>query len=316
MKTLNPFKTLVLLLVFAVALLSPIVDAQPAIELSPATPRAFQAFTANVTFAQDHCISGTYPLLGETSYSQGVLAIVLTHLKPGPCRKTHSVAIPGLPAGTQTLKISVSAQRATATSAPAILVETVQTQLSIQNIRGFNRSMNFWTARVESDGVFNPFGGASNSTDGPVVLWPFHGEPATGAGAWMEVGDNQEDAYTFKALSYTGKRSELPTSLVPLYSIFYPKPLRGVFYTTNAVLANKLSNEWNGRSDPLDADTQASSYTVVGQLTGGACPLGMTPVYQLFHPQAIAHRYTLSVSNYRLLMQNGYIGEGPAWCAN
>ena len=144
-------------------------EAQAAIELSPAAPSAFQAVTANVTFAQDHCIGGTYPLVGETSYSQGVLAIVLTHLKPGPCRTMHSVAIPGLPAGPQTLKISVSAARVNGAGTPAVLAETVQIPLTIANIRGFSQYVTYWTARIETDGVYDPFHTLSYGTDGPVA---------------------------------------------------------------------------------------------------------------------------------------------------
>jgi len=274
----------------------------------PATPRSYERFAAEVTFDASYCVSAAYPLIGEGELRDNVFSITLSHLKPGVCTQTFRVAVPGLPSQVTRLRISMT-KSAPSTGLPSVLAETVEIPLALS---GYVAGAPMWTARVESDGVYNPFHLLQDGQRaGPVVLWPLRGEPLTGAGEWMEVGSSLASAYTFRMLNATSPYAS--EDLSPLYRVFYPTPLRGVYYTTNFTLAQQLERSWNGGSL---TDLGGVSATMVGRLRGGACPVGMSPVYQAFHPGAeVAHRYTQSLDAYQLLMRNGYIGEGPMWCA-
>ncbi len=278
----------------------------------PAAPRSYENFIAQVTFDAPYCVSASYPLIGEGELRDDVFSVVLSHLKPGACSNTFRIAIPGLPA--QVTRLRVSMTRAPAINGqPAVIAETVETALALT---GYVTGDPMWTARVESDGVFNPFNlPQDGSRSGPVVLWPGNGAPATGAAERMEVGASLQSAYTFRTLKpATGTTpTYVSDDFVPLYRVFYPAPLRGLYYTTDFLVAQQLERSWNGRG--LNDQTGNAS-APVGRLRAGACPVGMTPVYQAFHPMAdVAHRYTQSLAAYQLLLRNGYVGEGPAWCA-
>lgn len=75
-------------------------------------------------------------------------------------------------------------------------------------------------------------------------------------------------------------------------------------------MARRLALEWSGKA--LD---ETGGYEVVGRLVAGACPLGMSPVYQAFQPKEVAHRWTQSRVTYAMLLNAGYAGDGPVWCA-
>ena len=304
----HAFSTSLAVCIFSLAGLS---DAASIVISEPAIPRSYEGFTAQVTFDAPYCVSAAYPLIGAGELRADLFSITLSHLKPGACGNTFRVSVPGLPA--QVARLQVSMTKGGAIGQPSAIAETVETTLSLT---GYVSGEPFWTVRVESDGVYNPFNLAQDGARaGPVVLWPFSGAPLTGAGEWMETGASLQQAYTFRALrpATSGTPTYASTDLVPLYRVFYPSPLRGLYYTTDFTVAQQLEQSWNSRSL---SDLGGVSSAPVGRLRGGACPVGMTPVYRAFHPTAdIAHRYTQSLPAYQLLMRNGYIGEGPAWCA-
>ena len=278
----------------------------------PAAPRSYESFIGQVTFDASYCVSTSYPLIGEGELRDNVFSVVLSHLKYGACSNTFRVAVPGLPAQVTRLRISMT-KAPPINGQPAIVAETVEASLALS---GYITGEPLWTVRVESDGVYNPFNlPQDGSRSGPVVLWSGNGAPGTGAAERMEAGASLQTAYTFRALKpATGTTPTYASDdLAPLYRVFYPAPLRGIYYTTDFVVAQQLEQSWNRRS--LSDQTGIAS-APVGRLRAGACPLGMTPVYQAFHPTAdIAHRYTQSLAAYQLLIRNGYIGEGLAWCA-
>jgi hypothetical protein len=129
----------------------------------------------------------------------------------------------------------------------------------------------------------------------------------TGQLLWFEAGDPLTTGYTFKSLSAPLERRELPTTLARLNQVEYPAPFTGAFVTTDAALAQTLATSWSRVAEELPF--------AVGKLEAGACPIGMTPVYRLFNPAAVFHRWTQQLETYRVLVANGYIGEGAAWCA-
>ena len=59
-----------------------------------------------------------------------------------------------------------------------------------------------------------------------------------------------------------------------------------------------------------------SATAVVRSTDGLTCPLGTEPVFVLFQPTDVAHRYTMDAELYQLLQRvSGYRGEGLGWCA-
>lgn len=302
--------------VFGLAVAALAANAQSRIVLNPVSPRPYEPMAVNVTFSKPYCLSDVYPLIGEVTYENKTLSIVLSHLKVGACKTTYVFNSPGLPAGVQTIAVIVSA-RAPDPSSPAIVAEKVTLTTTIGQETDAYQDKFLWTGRIDGDGFFNPFNVPPGTQDGPIVPYALHGEPVTIRGDWLEIGNSFADiytsAYTFKVLSYPTLRIHSPQSAVtPLYSVSYPEPLRGLFYTANLSVYNRLVREWK-RGNEIAADTPSGIF--VGKLVDGTCPLGMTPVYQAFHPQAIAHRYTQNAVAYRTLIANGYVGDGPQWCS-
>lgn len=276
-----------------------------AITLGASPLEAYKPFSVNVTFASSHCINPRFPLVAQSSYKAGEYSLVLSHVKAGPCRNTFDLVVPGLPFDAVSLRVSVTRSPEIA-GTPAVIAESVVRPLTIGLPVGMGAVSRMYTARVESDGVFDPFSAPTGSGVGPVVLWPFTTEPLTGAKWFVEANDQNEDqAYTFKYFKRTG--SSNPAGLASLYSIQYPVPLRGIFYTTEVGLADELARAW-GRS--------VTSVGLVGKLEQGSCPVGMSPVFQTFYSgNEVSHRYTQRPDIYRALIANGYAGEGPKWCA-
>ena len=291
-------------------------SAQSSIALNPAAPKPYEPVAVTVSFSKPYCLNDVYPLLGEVTYENKVLSVVLSHLKTGTCKTTYSFIAPGLPAGSQTIKVIVSA-RAANPDDPAIVAETVTLATRIGTATDNYEDKFFWTGRIDGDGFFNPFKVTPGTQDGPLVPYSLRGNAISVRGDWLEIGNSYAEAfttaYTFKALSYsTSRASSSQSGLAPLYTLAYPDPLRGLFYTTNLAVYNRLAREWKTANE-IVADAPSSLF--VGKQVDGTCPLGMTPVYQAFHPQAIAHRYTQNPVAYRTLIANGYVGEGPQWCS-
>lgn len=95
-----------------------------------------------------------------------------------------------------------------------------------------------------------------------------------------------------------------------IYRYNYPSPSQGAFMATEAecLAATRL----------LFLPTATVCTFPVGYVLkyrNGACPFGASPVYRLFHPVSIAHRYVQSADTYVALQSYGYVGEGPQFCA-
>jgi len=124
---------------------------------------------------------------------------------------------------------------------------------------------------------------------------------------WLEAGDPQTEAYTFKALSAPLTAGALPASLSRLYRVEYPAPFVGAYFTIDGDAARRLAREWSRNAEEMPY--------ALGRPDAGACPMGMSPVYRLFNPAAVFHRWTQSAETYGVLVAGGFVGEGAAWCA-
>lgn len=285
---------------------------------TPASIREYDPFTARVTFNTAYCLSDTYPIFGEVDLKGNVLSVVLTHVKTGPCVASRDVRIPGLPGGQYTLRISVSKvndDRSIPAGIPggvpggfSTLAETVEASILVSTSTTLR---SFWTARVDGNEFEDIYETGRIPYAGPVTLY-FSGLRGGIFGLpqdWLEVGLPSGTAYAFKALG--AFRANLQSALTPLFALKYPSPYKGSFFTADRAVAERLTREWTGK--PLVDEGDA--VFAVGKLIAGACPLGMSPVYQAFHPTEVAHRWTQSRVTYAMLLNVGYAGDGPVWCA-
>lgn len=269
-----------------------------------APPSEYVPFEVVVQTNNSYCHDATFPIFGDVQYSGGTLSVVLTHLTspllrttPTTCGRERRFTLAGLPRGRQTIKIDVTDLGASANGGPGARVsETITTSIDVTPFSTTASLANFWT------GISRPA-----LSDGPwgFVLTPSRGAIFIGQWDWLEVGDALT-SYTFKAYAHDAA-DRLPDALVGLIYVAYPAPYGGTFVTTDRATAQRLAAEWN---KPM-----TETLFAVGRVARGACPIGMSPVYQAFHPQAVSHRWTQSRTAYATLLANGYQGDGVSWCA-
>ena len=283
-----------------VALFTAPVYAQGSIRLS-ALPVEFVPFEVVVQTSSSYCHDATFPLLGETQYGGGTLSVVLTHMSspllrtevPATCGRERRFTVPGLPRGLQALRVEITGR---GVSEGAHVSESITANFDVAHFSATASLVNFWTGRFRPALVDGPWS---------FVLTPSRFSPFFGQWDWLEVGDPLI-GYTFKAFALTVS-DRLPDALAPLYSLSYPLPYGGVYWTTDKAVAQRLATEW--------AEPVQTAQWAVGRYVNGACPIGMSPVYQAFHVQAVSHRWTQSRTAYAALLANGYLGDGPTWCA-
>ncbi len=294
----------------------------PSVTVTTISPVAFQPLTVRAEFSTLYCISNDYPIFAQVGLKSGaptdpadarrglksgVLSVALSHLRNGSCASSKSITLPGLPAGNYTLRISVTADDAGGIQVRRTYeAEMGQVNIVVSQPAGLGAAV-MCMARVDL-----PAYGAYGT--GPVMLTgrcseePSITNPRSSGTTPLEVGTATPSFMVYGALSGAIPQS-LPTAFTPLYSVTYPAPFAGTFWTTSLRDCDALNQVWNGKS-ACDATT-----TVVLRAKNGVCPLGANPVYRSFSPLAVAHRYTLSADTYAALNEVGQVGEGLAWCA-
>ena len=272
----------------------------------PATVVEYTPFEVLVTTGKTYCFDARFPLLGEVQYTAGTLSVVLTHLRTPlralndaiTCDRDRRFMVPGLPRGLQTIKVDITdaSDVSSVERSGANVSETLTASVQVAEFNSVTDLAYFWT------GTFTP------GLGGPVgfLLTPSRQSPWLVEWDWMEVGVVLT-GYTFRAFSMT-PADRLPADLLRLYSVKYPSPFGGTFWTTDRAVAQRLAGEW---ANPLIE----SNFAVGRVKAGGACPIGMSPVYQTFNAGAVSHRWTQSRTAYTALLANGYSGEGATWCA-
>ena len=263
-------------------------------------PVEYTPFEVTVTMSREGCFDTAFPLVGETHYAGTTLAVVLSQLSTPQerpttisCGRERKFALPGLPRGRQEISVAV-----TEPNLPRIS-ETISAVIDVAPISSTNTLVNFWT------GTFVEFLASGGVGPPGFYLTPSRFSMFASQWNWLELG-SEETNFTFKAFRVS-ETEPLPSSLVRLNNVNYPAPLRGTFWTPDAGLAQRLAGEWSS--------APSLRLWAVGRLNQGACPIGMSPVYQTFHPKAITHRWTQSRTAYAAMLANGYSGDGPVWCA-
>ena len=268
-------------------------------------PVEYIPFEVVVQTSKSYCYDPTFPILGEVQYSGAMLSVVLTHLHSSlvsdvltTCGQERKFTLPGLPRGPQTIKVDVTDFGTSSNGGPGAHVnESITSNIVVSPFGATTSLVNFWTGAFRS---------TSPSDSARVFqLTANRGAIFVGQWDWLEVG-SPDTGYTFKAFSFAAS-DQLPDALVRLYVLSYPDPYRGVYWTIDKANAQRLAAEWN---KPLTETLWA-----VGRPINGACPIGMSPVYQAFHPRAISHRWTQSRAAYATLLANGHLGDGASWCA-
>ena len=265
-------------------------------------PVEYVPFEVVVQTANSYCYDAVFPLLGDIQYSGGVVSLVLTHLTsplingvPTTCGKERRFTLPGLPRGRQNIKVEVT-DMGVFQSSGARVSETITANVDVSALSANATLVGFWTARFQSTDSASPL---------RFLLTASRGAMFASQWDWMEVG-SPDTGYTFKAFAFD-PADRLPDALARLFYVAYPAPYGGRFVTIDRAVAQRLGAEWN---NPV-----TETLFAVGRLNDGACPIGMSPVFRTFHPQAVSHRWTQSRSAYATLLANGYKGDGPAWCA-
>lgn len=200
------------------------------------------------------------------------------------CTRTQSIRLqlPGLPRGRHPIEVRFGDRVFSEVSiAPLSTDASVESFVTAYVFNGFQSN---YILRVPGEG--------------PVTLLvPLEGS---------SVGRIVEDS--FKAIRFGVDRALPGPSLARLFVITYPGGFRGRYVTTDPALASRLSQAWHGR--PPDPPTH-----VVGRAVNGACPLGMKPVYQVWHQEFLSHRWTTEPGTYATLVANGALAEGIAFCS-
>ena len=276
----------------------------PNVAVITAAPVAFQKLTVKADFSTAYCLNNEYPIFSNVSLKGGVYSVILSHLRTGPCVTTKTLTLPGLPAGTYTLRVSVTADDSGGIQVRRTYeTEVGQTTLTVVQPSGISAAA-MCMARVDLP-AYGSYG------TGPVLLTgrcseePVFSTTRMNGTTPLEVGTATPSFFVYGAPSGT----PLPSPFTQLYAVTYPAPLAGTFWTTSLSDCASLNLALNARS------SCDSSTTIVLQANGGVCPLGTSAVYRVFQPRATAHRYTQSAATYAALVAANHVGEGIVWCA-
>jgi hypothetical protein len=267
----------------------------------------YEPFNVIATFSKPYCFSETYPLYVSANLKSNVLSLVLSHLKSGPCVQRRTLPVSGLRPGAYTVRVSVTDDDLKNTHE----VEAGSTTVTIGVGSVVNVTLGFVAARIDG-GDIKPFGAYSPS-DAPVTLTTLNTnfDVLNERAHWLDLtGGTNLGVPSFFAYGLTSFAPALPSAMAELFVIKYPSPFRGLFITTSESVARSLQREWHPESPQL----RRSALAVLNS-QNGTCPFGAAPVYQLFHPIVVAHRWTMDLETYSMLAQNGYVPEGVSFCA-
>ena len=136
----------------------------PSVTLLTPAPVAYQPLTVNATFSTAYCLNTDAPIYSQVSLSNGVLAVALSHLKTGPCVTSKTLELPGLPAGTYSVRISVTADDSGGIQRRRTYeVEAGQTSLTVALPTGLTANVPLCMTRSDAP-TYGAFGA------GPIVL--------------------------------------------------------------------------------------------------------------------------------------------------
>ena len=106
---------------------------------------------------------------------------------------------------------------------------------------------------------------------------------------------------------------ESNTQLQPVYAMALSVPglPERLFYTIDPKERAALLGS-GAFVDAFTGTTISATFAAIAP-TGGVCPAGRITIYRAFEPKVVIHRY-VPASTYRLLLANGWRGDGVAFC--
>ena len=241
-------------------------------------PGEYTPFEVVVETNGSYCYDPTFPIFGDVQYAAETVSVVLTHvisLRQRPdsarvCGQQRKFMLPGLPRGRQSIEVDITSNGGS-NSTGARVVETLTTSVDVAAFAASPSVVTFWTGLYSSGTVLGE--GGIQLSSGRFTMF-------ANGWDWIEVG-SPETGYTFKVFTFAAE-DRVPEALTRLYYVRYPIGYPGAFYSVDRATALRVAAEWG--------QLVFETLTAVGRLNQGACPIGMSPVYQAFHPQAISHR--------------------------
>ncbi len=259
----------------------------------PSSPQEYESVKVEVTFSKPYCGSADAPLFSKVQLEGSKLLLLLSQLGDGPCTTRRVFKIPGLPAGAYAATVGVTGPywaNPPSGAREAVSVEQGTYPLTV-NAVGNKQALYTWIYPMDPP-----------SASGVYLVPGIPGLPIQGGNVSLISRIDEPEM-----LVWLKKIGPVPSAAVPLYWLDYPKPLAGAFRTTSLVDANRLRGEgFTLKTDSLEDH--------VLPVVNGACPMGSVPVYRVFNPKAIAHRYLSSFDTYNALAANGFVGEGLVFC--
>ena len=287
----------------------PATRAMQSVSVIESSVSSYRPFTVLARFTIPYCINTAADGLADVTLKGGVLNVQLTHLSARGCTTVseQAVSIPGLPAGDFQVRVAVAARNGAPLSPPVGNVEVdayeaEAGQVGLTVARRAGESLLGMCTALLTSGI--------NASNPSIQLLTFETCNSVFATAVaLEVGTFiGKRTGTFLAWQFA--RDVPPAPYVALYMLTYPTGFAGSYATTSAATCNQLAAAW---ANPASSCTTPVAYVL--QAKSGACPLGSSPVWQLFQTNPIAHRYTQIATTYSMLVNAGNVGEGVVWCA-
>lgn len=279
------------------------VQAQVASELqitgastTPAVIRAYESFTVDVTFDRDICVNELAMIAGARVTADR-LTISLANLdaQGGNCATRKKFVWPGLPQGAYSVEVGIGKRMSfptangsstmvlsTSATAPLQVSASGGTTISIYlNNRSFGGPGYSWRLLRQTTNF------ATVGDGPPININETAGGPMAAFEAWAP--------------------SSTAAATTELYELFYvlPNSQERFFYTTRPDERDALV-----RAGFTYAGTQFKVIAVIN----GACATGLRPIYRLFNPTLIAHKF-VGVDTHALLAGSGWISEQISFCA-
>jgi len=304
----------------------PVPPTQPlaALNIAESDVASYRPFTIKARFTKSYCLSD-FPGFADVTLRGSMLNVQISHLNAGVCtvytpQQERSIRINGLPAGNYQVRVALTATNGGQFTPPVQIVEADSYEVEAGQV---NLEVKKLPGESQQGLCMAQFPVAGRTASEP-------NRTAIGLQPRIECAGNLIDVVALEVGTFVGKRAgaflaylfssstEQTTPTDPLfqrlYILPYPAPLAGRYATVSATTCARLVTEW-GLDSATCGDTPFNPRFYVLSARNGACPLGSSPVYQLFHPGVVAHRYTQNADTYSHLMNYGYVGEGVVWCA-
>lgn len=263
---------------------------------TPAVVRAYEPFTVNVTFDRDICVNELAMIAGARVTADR-LTISLANLdaQGGSCAASKKFVWPGLPQGFYSVEVGMGKRMSfpTANGASTMVLSTSATA-----------PLQVAASGATTIGIYLN----NRSFGGPGYSWRLLRQTTN----FATVGDGppiniNETAGAPMAAFEAWAPSATAAATTDLYELFYvlPNAQERFFYTTRPGERDALV-----RAGFTYAGTQFKVIAVIN----GACATGLRPIYRLFNPTLIAHKF-VGVDTHALLAGSGWISEQISFCA-